>query len=508
MNALHAVLAATLAVALAATAQAQTPNPSFALVGHIEELTLDGPTADPLSGGFVRVKGIRVRLPRNLLITMPGQYLTLNDLFRGRKPASGDVALNDGGAGVLGQSGLALRDTPRPLVPFEIHLTGNIVDGQYIAGLAAIVQMELGTGAGFIRRIDHEKGELLVGARREAGESAVVAAARDDASARVRLNDPSGAFGHRNVDKFAPNLDPIDERFQLDAQNAPVVATTGYPVCIPRLKPPANDELCPQSNRALAPNADRFTCGEEQAEASSPPHAGCKPNLKAPLREGDYVTYAGMLVEEPGMPGRFFTAAHALGANLGIYTSPGKNPAYVFIEESLAGMLGVPFPNIDQEETSRFMTVGFTTDPSRDVDVLLMDIAASGAQTPRLLTTLTPQRAGQIGRVRITLPAKSNFLPITREVRFRIAGPAGNPDLAEYTAPIGEYIYPENTRFGQAPSYPIPVPFENFCVLTRGGGRLETLGRTAGPSIGALDPLPKSGHPQPQPRADGQPTCP
>jgi hypothetical protein len=501
MTALHALLAATLAVAGAA--HAQTPNPSFALVGHIEELTLDDPS-DALSAGNARVKGINVTLPKNLLITMPGQYLTLNDIFRGEKPGTAP-ALKP----VRAQSGLALRDTtPPPRVPFEIHLTGNIVDGQYIAGLATIVQMELGTGAGFIRRIDHTKGELLVGAQRSAGESGAVATARDAAAARVRLNDPSGTFGQRNADKFPAGTDPMDERFQLDAQNAPVVATTGYPVCIPRVAPPANDAKCPLQNRAPAPNADRFTCGAEQAEASSPAHAACNPKLKAPLREGDYVTYAGMLVEEPGAPGKFFTAAHALGANLGIYTSPGKNPAYVFIEESLSGMLGVPFANLDQEETSRFMTVGFTTDPSRDVDVLLMDIAANSTQTARLLTTLTPQRAGQIGRVRITLPAKSNFLPITREVRYRIAGPAADPDLAEYTAPIGEYIYPENTRFGQAPSYPIPVPFENFCVLTRGGGRLETLGRTAGPPIGALFPLPLSGHPQPQPRADGIPTCP
>lgn len=496
---------ALLAVALAGAgvAQAQTPNPSFAIVGHIEELKLQDAN-DPLSGGTVRVKGLGVTLPKNLLITMPGQYLTLNDLFRGKKPGGNGAPL----APVQAQSGLALADTPRPLVPFEIHLTGNIVGGQYIAGLAKIVQMEFGSGAGFVRRIDHAKGELLVGARREAGESAAAATARDAAAARVRLNDPSGTFGLPNAAKFAPGPDPMDERFQLDAQNAPVVATTGYPVCIPRVAPPGNDPKCPQGNRAPAPNADRFTCGPEQAEASSPRHADCNPALKAPLREGDYVTYAGMLVEEPGAPGRFFTAAHALGANLGIHTSPGRNPAYVFIEESLAGMLGEPFANLDQEQTSRFMTVGFTTDPSRDVDVFLMDIASNGNQTPRLLTTLTPQRAGQIGRVRITLPAKSNFLPLTREVRYRIAAPEGAADIGEYTAPIGEYIYPENTRFGQAPSFPVPVPFENFCVLVKGGGKLETLGRTTGPSIGALDPLPKSGHDQAQPRADGRPTCP
>jgi hypothetical protein len=35
---------------------------------------------------------------------------------------------------------------------------------------------------------------------------------------------------------------------------------------------------------------------------------------------------------------------------------------------------------------------------------------------------------------------------------------------AKYTAPIGEHIFPEITRFG-VPGYPSPVPFENFCFL-------------------------------------------
>ncbi|MFT3805051.1 MAG: hypothetical protein QM766_28000 [Burkholderiaceae bacterium] len=472
-------IAASLAAAPVPASHAQTPNPSFALIGHIESMSLDDP-GNPDSAGKVRVKGIEVVLPQYLLITLPGQFMTLTDLFRGPHPQ---------GASPTARSGLALGDSPPPAVPFEIELIGNIVDGRYIAAVAKLSQMDLGIGAGFIRGIDVGKGEMLVGARREAGETAAQTGARDAAAARVRLNDPAGVHGKPNAGKFGNDADPIDERFALDPENPAVVAATGFPMCLPR---DANDANCPAGNRAPGVNRTRFTCGPTRAEPSSPPHAGCDPARQAPLLVGDYITYAGTLVPEPGVPGRFFVAAHAVNAEVGIYTSPGVDPAYVFIEMSLMGMLGEPFPNIDQEETSRVRTVGFTTDPSRNVDVFLVDVDAAGNATERQLTTLLPQRAGQIGRVRITLPSKSNFLAVTREMRYRIAGqPRGS---GEYTAPIGEYIYPEATRFGQ-PSAPfaLPVATENFCVLANGPKR--------------LDPFPESGHPVAQPRADGSPTC-
>ena len=145
-----------------------------------------------------------------------------------------------------------------------------------------------------------------------------------------------------------------------------------------------------------------------------------------------------------------------------------------------------------------------------------MDVAGA-LETERRLTTLTPSQVAQLGRVRITLPAKANFLPITRDVRLRIEGHtsvkvAGGLDSGQYTAPVGEYIYPENTRFGR-PRLPVSVPFENFCFLKNGGGLLGTLGRdalpdAARPAIGPLTPFPRSGHNAAQLRADGTLACP
>jgi hypothetical protein len=485
----HAMTARTVAAAFAVafvahSAIAQTPQPSFSLLGYIQQLDVDD-LNDPLSKGRVRVNGIDVTLPKNLLITMPGQYLTVNDLFRGKKPTPATPAAKP--------SGLALADTPAPRVPFEIQLIGNIVGGEYIAGVAKITQQDLNSGAGFIRAIDPAKGELLVGPP------------NGTAVARVRLNDPLGRFGKTNAAKGVPLM---DERFSLDPDNAAIVAMTGYPMCIPR--DTAGDTDCPSTNRH--PTERRFTCGPISVEPTAPALPGCDAAKRAPLQVGDYVTYAGMLIEET--PNNFFIAAHALGANTGIYTSPGRDPSYVFVEETIVGVLGEIFPPIDQEETSRFHIVGFATDPSRTIDVFMVDVAADGTESERLMTRLQPQLVGQIGRFRATLPSKANFLPATRDVRARLTAKAaptvagGAPTPFQYTIPVGEYIYPEVIRFGQKPSFPVSVPFENFCFLKNGSGPLTTLGRTAGPTIARLSPFPDSGHALSQGRADGTRACP
>jgi hypothetical protein len=496
-------LALFAALLLVPSAYAAPPTPSFSMLGYLQELSVNMTSPnDPLSDGVMVVNGVRVVLPKNLLIKMPGQYLTVQDLFRGKHPGLVPTL-----APILAQSGLALKD--KPPVPFEVEVIGNIVGNDYRAGWVSLSQQGLNGGAGFIRAIDYAKGELLVGA--ETGPT----------TARVRINDAVGRYGKKNADKTGGAA--FDERFASDPGNAPVTSATGFPMCIPRVAPPANDVDCPLVNRAPSPNNGRFTCGKSTLDPTAPIHEICKPDKAAPLQVGDYITFAGMLTEDSLGSGTFFNAAHAIGAMTGIYTSPGVDPAYVFVEEAILGALGAPYPElppgagfIPQEATSRFHIVGFTTDPSRQVEVFLIDVNGA-TETERRLTTLLPQRLGQIGRFRITLPSKANFLPVTRDVRVRIKDHisvkvAGGLDSGQYTAPVGEYIYPENTLFGK-PLSPVSVPFENFCFLSKGGGLLGTLGRDALPEaerpvIKALTLFPDSGHPNPQPRTNGTPACP
>ncbi len=450
------------------------PNASFNLVGHIEAFTLANP-ADPLSRATLTIRGIPVTVPKNLLIVMPGQYLTAQDLFRWN-PANHSFA-----ASAQAQSGLALRDSPPPAVPFEAEAIGNIVNGEYIAGVVHISQGGLHMTAGPIASIDRNTSEFTVGA---AGAGKAV---------RVRLNDPKGIYA------LPPTA--LDQRFALDPDNSPVHAKTGFPVCIPHNADP--DNKCPASNRPAAPNQFRFTCagtGNPLGPPASPdaPAVNCDPRKPVPLAEGDYVTVIGMLARDDH--GDFLVAAHGLDAELGIYTSPGAPDAYVYIEEALQGSKGEPF-DVPQEETTRFRIVGFTTDPSRNVEIRLIDTGLDETGTSISGPVgLFPSNGPQLGRFRNTWPAKDDARAVRRDVRAQIVGhaPVKLPSgltTGSYTAPIGEYIYPEVTRFGEKPAgvngpIPVPVPFENFCFL-RTQATISTLDEH---TLGALTPFPASGH--------------
>jgi hypothetical protein len=319
----------------------------------------------------------------------------------------------------------------------------------------------------------------------------------------VRLNDTYGIFGSA-VPIGDPVVPWIDERFELDPNNAPVHAKTGYPVCVPRVAPPANDPKCPSTNRPAPDAANptrhlRFTCGTGAAsavlEASGiMPLAGCNPNLPVPLRVGDYVTYSGILVPDANAPAdapsNFLVAAYGLDAELGVYTVPGTEPVYVLVEEAIEGTKGARFftdpvfGNIPQEETTRFHIVGFSTDVTRNVEVGVFDSDRDGSPPTHTSMSgaagLPPNNFLPFGRFRTTTNAKAGARAVRRDAFAYVVGsargatgPAPDKPLPDtgldptlksgtYEAPIGEFIYPEATDFGN-PGFPTPVPTENFC---------------------------------------------
>jgi hypothetical protein len=471
-------------LAHAAHGQTSINNPGFTLVGFIEDLQIQNP-ANTLSSGTMTVNGINVTLPANLLITMPGQYLTLHDIFQGKTPTS-TVAVSKS------VSGLALKDAPpnTPRLPVEATIIGNVDGntGNYIASVVRLAQLGLQVGAGVIDSINYAQGALFI--RSSAGGTLT----------KVIFNDPKGVYGLKNSQKafpgYAAGTHPMDERFSSDPDNQPFRAETGYPLCIP--KSAAGDIDCPTTNRMNgATILSRFTCGPAPADPTSPTLPGCVPSKKAPLMVGDYISYSGMLTEES--TSTFFIAAHGLAAMLGIYTSPGAPEAWVTIEEVLFGTSGYQDLTIPQEETPRIKFVGFTTDPSRDVTLSAIDYnPVTGAKTERLIVTVTPQTLGQIGRLRSELrPPKTSVAVVPRDVIIRRVLQPSDSGLAVYTAPVAEYIYPENTLFG-SPTRPVSVPFEYFCFLKKGTGPLDTLGRTAStPIVGPLVPFPSGSKPPP-----------
>jgi hypothetical protein len=275
------------------------------------------------------------------------------------------------------------------------------------------------------------------------------------------------------------------------------------------------------------------------------------PTVQIPMEVGDYITYAGNVVNDSATPTaetvpattKTFVAAHTIVNNFAAYTLPGVNPAYVSIEVSLVGTGGLTVFGAG-EAAVRTRFEGMTTDPTRNVHVYGVDLAkATGAATDRDWGVVTPDPGppgGAVeGRWRLrppckalagaaitdkicSLPPQGDYLPPTREVRAVIDGGLGstvNPNTApnpqtpgftapltatspvsangivfgQYHAPIAEYIFPENI-----PGNPIPANnFDSIPFLADGG---YTSGGATPTLVGQLNPWPGATVP-------GQSTC-
>lgn len=480
---------------------AQTVMP-FQMVGHIQSFVLDPTvgTGCPAAniGARMTMNGISVVIPCYAVILMPAAYLTPKQLFD-KSP-------------VPGKSGLALNDKTAvdgpPYAAFEVAVDGNIVNGEYRAGLVSISQQSLNMSTGFIRHIDYDTGELCVGAL----STSVATCGPPDT--RMRINDPSGRYG---LSDDPPPPAPLlkkrspDERFSVDDENPTIHALTGYPMCVPRVAPPATDLLCPMANRTNAAGLTTFVMTGPAITQGLPPgqppinpcSPDCDPKQQVPFIVGDYINFQGTLAKDvAGSPGAnparpFYISAHTVVANIGIYTAPGVNPAYVTLDESLIGTMGplpqcVGFTSV-AECQDRIKIEGFTTDPSRPVRLYALDFAPNGlTPTVRPLTRDIRNQA-VYGRFRFVtgknaramIDTNGQLKGATRELMIRIDGsfPEGSttPEISpladgipmpglqkfaneleagQYTAPVGEYIFPEPTGVQGG-----PLPALNFECL-------------------------------------------
>ncbi len=494
------ILAATVAFCTV-NASAQMAH-QFLQVGHIESFSVDEET-DPaldqrLSSARMKVHGVEVLLPRNLIIQMPARYLTARDI----------VDLNPVSPGV--NSGLALDDTPAPLASYEATVIGNIVNDTYIAGLVFISQHSLAEGAGYIREITPQ-GEIHVVANPDSTDP-------NQAVTRLRINDHDPENTGRGT--FAPPDPLADPRFIVDVENPTIHAGTGYPMCIAQASLPAE---CPEANRPLDANGKPlgfFVMGSTGLPGSPagalpiPSCPDCDQTKQAPFMPGDYILYSGTLARDGA---DVYLSAHTVEANVGIYTEPGVNPAYVFIEGSLIGTQGPLIPRdpanpnntFPQETQDRLKIEGVTTDPSRSVELYAIDVEpVSGDQTLRLFNTV-PTQPAPLGRYRLILGQRANALfdkdgtlkGAARELMARVQnGPNLDGQLVpdgpvfanglvagQYIAPFEEFIFTENKVFGD----PIlPNNFDCLLFLLKGSGPLTTTIDTGGPLVGALDPWP------------------
>ncbi|GAA2499337.1 PKD domain-containing protein [Terrabacter carboxydivorans] len=500
----------------------------FDITGFLQSATLDTPS-DPHSGGTLTVNGHSVVVPKETIVILPASALTWQELFTHAPAPYGPS-----------QTGLALGDSPKPLTTYEVHVVGNrVIDNsgdRYIAGLVHVAQQDLNSGAGYVNFIDYGTGEMEVG-----GTPGIAGT-----GTRVRINDPAVAPSTTSG-RYGRAMSP-DDRFQVDQDNPTILAETGFPMCIPRSAPTTtnDDALCPQANRPVYTGTDTSGITPQPAlpaqgaaytlfrmdspadvDANTCARGTCAdPRKQAPFEIGDYITFAGNLIQDGGANGGQYISAHTIVASLGIYTQPGIDPAYVSVDVSLIGTGGLTVFGAG-EAAVRTRFEGMTTDESRMIRLYGVDInPVTGATSDREWGTIMPDPGPPGGAVRgrwrfrppctatvatqkaCTPPPAGQFIPPTREVRAVVDGlseflpgtinanPAsqvpGTPGAktaangiyyGQYHAPIGEYIFPENV-----PGTPVPENnFNSIPFLAYGGYSSLT-----GVKAGVLSPWPSN----------------
>jgi hypothetical protein len=202
------------------------------IVGEIERISITTP-GNVWSGGMMTVGGQDVILPANLLINLPNDYQSLQQLYANAPPA----------CQLTGETGLAKIDKCNGRATgAQVSILANRTDsGNVIAGQVDIFKaVESVTGTvtyisytdGYFR-VDGIPGDPTTGTM-------------------VRINDPTS---RHTVQKGlgcalgnTVNCSP-DTRFKIDPDNYTAAFLTGYPLCIPITATGLGDPNCPDTNR-------------------------------------------------------------------------------------------------------------------------------------------------------------------------------------------------------------------------------------------------------------------
>lgn len=379
---LPALLAGAMAWSMDAGAITAAP-----LTGEIQSLTVDDPE-DHWSGGSLIVAGQRVILPRNLLLDLPANRLSLAQLFaeaRARCVAAGESGLARGDACRQGLGGgmatiLANRSDDGNVIAGEVHID---------KGIEAL--------SGVVTYINHAQGWLRISGNTGDPNTGTL----------LRINDPTGRFSIQDGVGCdgGPNCSP-DVRFGVDADNYTVTFSTGYPVCLPSsflggARTRASDAtgdgdpFCPLANRFGRPVADatRF----------------------APLLVGDPVTASGNFELVSGVS---FLSVHTLRVGRALTTAPGA-PDHVIFEETSWDAPGF------QNERVRALFILFTTLADSQLDVFSLHVdptTGDSHEFPLASTVGNPDTVNQG-----VLPRGFGIAKVTYDVDFLLGAPV-RPD--------------------------------------------------------------------------------
>ncbi|MBS1171293.1 MAG: hypothetical protein H6R12_123 [Proteobacteria bacterium] len=340
---------------LGAFAAAQCHAASFApITGEIQSIRINDPN-DHWSGGTMVVGGQNVTIPRNLLIDLPANRLTLQELFA-QAPANCLSA---------GQTGLARADTCNAspvgaIANIHANRTGG---GNIIAG-DVFIQKGIEAVMGTITYIDYSDGYFRVNGN--VGDAAT--------GVMVRLNDPDGRHtvqqGLGCAAGNTVNCSP-DPRFTLDGDNYTNVFSTGFPLCIPSTVARTVTTALPTtpsgitgvaagtvaqssatgSGDVLCPDTNRGTPGQPVQDS----------RRFAPIQVGDNINAEGNFEKVDGVQ---FLSAHTTMVSRALTTkSDLSQPDYLFLDEVEIDLAGF------QNQRIRTLIIGFATLAPTDVNV-------------------------------------------------------------------------------------------------------------------------------------------
>lgn len=395
----------------------------FSITGFVQNATVTGgcPAAPgSTAGGTVTINGVVITIPTNTIVQFPASTLTWANTVCPTQAGVSPIGLD--GSGGAGGAATLYPST-------EMRVEGNIVaagggaggvGSTHIGALVFASQQSVNTGSGYISFIDFTDGSLYVSTATPAGAGEL----------RLLINDPNGRFGR-------PQSSP-DGRFSVDDINPTIkAAATGYPMCVPRVAPPAagapeTDPLCPQKNRpvstAVAPCRNFVAAGRGvpgggdlvatpaggrcsafvmKAVAGMPGTAGLAaahiaaatdpdPRQQAPFEIGDFITWQGTLVRGgnalPPVAARPTATpdlvwVHTIDANVGIFTQPATLPAYVAVGEFRIGVDPQPTgaaPAGGIETTARLVLEAGTSDVASIIDIYLDDMGPTPSPPARV----------------------------------------------------------------------------------------------------------------------------
>lgn len=431
------------------------------IVGEIEHISLNDP-ADHWSGGVIVVAGKSIILPRNLLLDLPANRLTLKQLFDQAPAACVDA----------GETGLAKSDTCNrtglggtATISANKSTAGNVIAGDVLIAKGD----ELVTGR--VTYINYAEGYMrLNGVMNDAATGVM-----------VRMNDPekrhtiqSGLGCRVGADNCSP-----DPRFALDTDNYTNATPTGFPICLPSTV--GRDWAGLQAQGTGANASPAVAGGTTQANADGTGDALCPTTNRtadftvedsrrfAPVMLGDNVEVEGNFEEIDGVK---FLSYHtstlmvALATKTALTQPDYMMPAEVFIEAS-------GFQNF----RIRSLFIGFSTlRPDILAHTLHYEPKGNTRIEKPLMTTAgcdavagagTCGLVGAVGALN-TGPAGGNIFRVRFDVDFAIGAKAGlDPcQMARAEARFGVTVCPNWGPTGNKLAYNAQSIAEMFAMLS------------------------------------------